>query len=67
MTATAELALAEPEIDDKEYEVVNGIKEAKMAGASQCGAVWLSLRPARNFRFTRETLSLHSALAEKHL
>lgn len=32
MTAVAELAVA-PAIDDKEYEVVNGRKEAKMAGA----------------------------------
>ena len=37
MTATAELALAESVIDDKEYEVVNGIKEAKMAGARHGG------------------------------
>lgn len=32
MTATAELALDKTAIDDKEYEVINGIKEAKMAG-----------------------------------
>lgn len=32
MTATAELAVTEAALDDLEYEVVNGIKEAKMAG-----------------------------------
>lgn len=37
MTATAELAMAENAIDDKEYEVVNGVKEAKMAGARHGG------------------------------
>ena len=37
MTATAELALAEAAMDDKEYEVVNGVKEAKMAGARHGG------------------------------
>jgi Uma2 family endonuclease len=33
MTAVAELAVAEAINDDKEYEVVNGRKEPKMAGA----------------------------------
>jgi Uma2 family endonuclease len=37
MTAVAELAAAEAAIDDKEYEVVNGRKEAKMAGARHGG------------------------------
>jgi hypothetical protein len=37
MTATAELAVAEAVMDDKDYEVVNGIKEVKMAGARHGG------------------------------
>lgn len=37
MTAIAELAVAEAVRDDIEYEVVNGIKEAKMAGARHGG------------------------------
>jgi Uma2 family endonuclease len=33
MTPVAELAVVDAAIDDKEYEIVNGRKEAKMAGA----------------------------------
>ncbi|MBI1760616.1 MAG: Uma2 family endonuclease [Acidobacteria bacterium] len=33
MTAVAELAVAEAVIDDSDYEIVNGVKEVKMAGA----------------------------------
>ena len=37
MTSVAGLAVAEAVIDDKEYEIVNGRKEAKMAGARHGG------------------------------
>ncbi len=33
MTSVAGLAVAEAVIDDKDYEIVNGVKEVKMAGA----------------------------------
>ena len=51
MTATAELAVTEAAMDDREYEVVNGIKEAKMAGARHggvtarlIGELWIYLK-----------------------
>jgi len=51
MTATAEPAVAEAAMDDREYEVVNGVKEAKMAGARHggvtarlIGELWIYLK-----------------------
>jgi Uma2 family endonuclease len=37
MTAVAEMAAVAPAIDDREYEIVNGRKEPKMAGARHGG------------------------------
>ena len=54
MTATAELAMTEAAMDDKEYEVINGIKEVKMAGARHggvtarlIGELWIYLKQNR--------------------